>query len=91
MEPVFCPWCGLPRAPHGEAGAASVAKGHFRSKRQWKWCFANGMEFCHRWAHNTPGGSVKRYRGLPAKVKGKGGKRTRRRTKKVAGSFHQST
>lgn len=43
----------------------------FKSRQQWKWCFATGQEFCHRWAHETQGKPVDRYRDLPKKVRSK--------------------
>lgn len=33
----------------------------FKSKSQWRWCFANGHDWCEEWAHETPGG----YKSLP--------------------------
>jgi hypothetical protein len=50
--------------------------GRMRSKAQWRYLFATGKPFARKWAHNTKGGKVKRYRKLPAK------KRTSRRGKK---------
>ena len=51
--------------------------GHYRSKKQWKWAFANKKSFARRWAHNTPDAKVKRYKRLPNKVRkhGKGKKK----------------
>jgi len=41
--------------------------GHMRSKQQWKYLFATKKSFARRWAHNTPGKKVQRYRSLPRK------------------------
>jgi hypothetical protein len=38
----------------------------FRSKKQWRWAFANHKSFAHKKAHETPGGKKVRYRRLPA-------------------------
>lgn len=38
----------------------------FKSKRQWRWAFANGKAFARKWAHKTPGGKGTRFRRLPA-------------------------
>jgi hypothetical protein len=38
----------------------------FKSKKQWRWAFANKKSFAHRWAHETAGGKGVRYRRLPA-------------------------
>lgn len=38
-----------------------------RSKSQWKYLFATHKSFAHRWAHQTPGGKVIRYRRLPTR------------------------
>lgn len=40
----------------------------FESRAQWAWAFATGQPWARRWAHETPGGKVKRYRKLPNKV-----------------------
>ena len=47
----------------------------FRSKKQWKWAFATKQSFARRWAHETKGGKVKRYRKLPNKRRKSGRKR----------------
>ena len=45
----------------------------FKSKKQWRWAFANKKRFAHRWAHRTPS-----YKGLPwSKGAGKGRRRRR--------------
>ncbi|AZS12546.1 hypothetical protein HWB99_gp010 [Mycobacterium phage DrLupo] len=53
----------------------------FHSKKQWKWCFANGKEWCRRHAHRTPGGKKVRYQKLPnskrSGLKKVSGRRTR--------------
>lgn len=51
------------------AEAHEIAKGRFRSKKQWRWAYATGQPFARRWAHNTPGGPGTRYRQLPTRVK----------------------
>lgn len=38
----------------------------FRSKKQWKWAFANKKSWARKKAHETKGGKVRRYRRLPA-------------------------
>lgn len=35
----------------------------FRSKKQWKWAFANNKKFAKKWAHET----VRSYKALPSK------------------------
>jgi predicted GNAT family acetyltransferase len=39
-----------------------------RSKKQWKWMFASGQPFAERWADETPGGRVTRFRRLPERA-----------------------
>ncbi len=43
--------------------------GRFRSKKQWRYFFANPRLRKHakKWARNTPGGKVTRYRILPTR------------------------
>lgn len=41
----------------------------FRSKKQWRWAFANKKSFARRWARETPGAKGARYRALPTKKK----------------------
>lgn len=55
---------------------AKKKQGHMRSKAQWRYLFATKKSFARRWAHNTPGKKVQRYRNLPKK------KRTGRRSRK---------
>lgn len=40
----------------------------FKSKAQWRWCFSRGYDWCHDWAHETPGG----YKSLPERQDGHG-------------------
>lgn len=37
----------------------------FKSKKQWRWAFANHMPWARKKAHETAGGKVVRYRRLP--------------------------
>lgn len=37
----------------------------FKSKKQWRWAFANKKRFARRMAHRTKGGKKTRYRRLP--------------------------
>ena len=43
--------------------------GHFRSKAQWRYFFANPRlrKYAKKWARRTPGGKIVRYRRLPAR------------------------
>lgn len=48
----------------------------FKSKKQWRWAFANKKSWAHEKAHKTKGGKKIRYRRLPeSKHSGKKGKR----------------
>jgi hypothetical protein len=50
----------------------------FKSKKQWRWAFANKMPWARKKAHKTKGGKVVRYRRLPySKGSGKKGARTK--------------
>lgn len=40
----------------------------FRSRKQWRWAFANKKKFAKRWAHATPGGKITRFRRLPTRA-----------------------
>ena len=43
----------------------------FRSKRQWRWAFANKKKFARRWARNTKKSRKGGYSSLPAKKRRK--------------------
>lgn len=38
----------------------------YKSRRQWRWAFANKKPWARGKAHKTPGGKIARYRRLPA-------------------------
>jgi hypothetical protein len=46
----------------------------FKSKKQWRWAWANRKRWADKWAHKTPS-----YKGLPeSKHSGRKGRRSRR-------------
>ena len=49
--------------------------GPMHSKAQWRFLFATHKPFAHKWAHQTAGGPIVRYRRLPMR-KGAPGVRT---------------
>jgi hypothetical protein len=48
----------------------------FKSKKQWRWAFANKMPWAREKAHKTKGGKVTRFRRLPASKHSRKGRRT---------------
>lgn len=43
----------------------------FSSQAQWRWAWATGQPWARRWANETPGGTGRRFRRLPPKVRKK--------------------